>query len=115
MIKLFKMNETDWIAAKTLEDAKQGLADTIGDGKVTPEFEDEWIENPHELSDADLDEHKLTDEDAMDEFLRKRDSDSDLGQSIDAYYATCPTFRQALKTMEDNGIVFPCHFASSEH
>lgn len=111
MIKIWKMNDTDWVAAVTIDEAKQCLADTLNDGKVGAAFEDEFISDPHEISQEEYDDHKLTDEDEASEFMEKHASDDD---AYDKYHATCPTFRQALQKMVDDGHEFPSFFATAE-
>lgn len=41
-MKIFKMNDMEWVAAETLEEAKQCLAETINNGIVDKDFEDEF-------------------------------------------------------------------------
>lgn len=53
MMKIFKMNDCDWWMAPTLEEAIQG---------VKTEHPMDWedmIEDPKELTDAQLDSHKF--------------------------------------------------------
>lgn len=93
-MKIFKMNASDWCAAKTLDDAKLALAKTLGNGEVDKAFEDEYIENPHEVEDRFLDSLVFTDDDIS---------------------ATTRSFRQELQRRINKGEVFPQYFASSEY
>lgn len=111
-MKIWKMNQSDWVAAETLEDAKQGLANTIGDGKLTPEFEAEYIEDPYEIGDNHLDTLKLTDEDDLSEAMG--DDREKWDENKNKYMDSCPTFRQALQKMIYDGVQFPTHFAATD-
>lgn len=97
-MKIFKLNDSDWVAADTLEDAKKCLADTVALGKVNAEFEEEFIESPRELSDFEMNNLFLRDEEPEDEEEVKKE-----------------TFRVALDRMLQDGTKFPTHFASSEY
>ena len=116
-MKIFKMNDCDFVAAENIDDAKRALAELLADGVVTPEFEAEYIDDPHEISNAAYDNLKLTDEDEMHEALDKLPeirSQGEFRSCVDKYVASCPTFREALNKMVAAGETFPCHFASSE-
>lgn len=116
-MKIFKMNDSDWVAAENLESAIQCMADQFSEGEVTEMFKDEFIDNPHELTDEAMDTLKLTDEDAQQEACEDQPTDKtgdEWKERQEKYLATCPTFRQALQKMIDDGDEFPTHFASAE-
>lgn len=117
MIKLFKMNENDWVAAENLEDAKRALAETMNDGKQGEAFEEEFIDCSHEIDDADLDVLKLTDDDEMQEAMETLPTDKgeEWKERYQKYLESAPTFRQALQKMIDEGTEFPTHFASADY
>ena len=97
-IKVFKLNEYDYVAAETMEDAKKCLAESISNGVVDQDFEDEYIDSPHELTEIEMDKMKLSD---LDDPNKKDDP--------------APTFKQALQDMIESGETFPTYFASSEY
>lgn len=86
-MKLFKLNEYEWWAAETLEEAKQACL------KETGLDESEAFEDPYELDGTELDTLMFTD----DEGPEKR---------------VIP-FRQALNELIARGQNFPCIFATS--
>lgn len=95
-IKIFKVGEVDWIAARTEEQAIQCLADICYDGKVDCEDMKYVLEDGvEELSAESLDKHKHGGEDGCQD-----------GYPI--------TFRQELDKLIAKNITFPVHFASSE-
>lgn len=107
MLKLFKVNDTDWFAAESLEGAKQAVMECFGPpapGQTREEFYEEILEDPYEVGDEHLDTLTLVgeeydDEDDRDEKgepKRKRDPDQ--------------TFRQVLAAMKSPG-----YFASTEN
>lgn len=99
-IKIFAMNECDWYAAATPEEAKRGLAENMGYESVKAMYEDWAIEGePHELSDWDLDR------------LRVKCEAEDGGYDPDGEEQT---FRARLAEMVADGEEFPCFFASTE-
>lgn len=91
MIKVWKLNDFDWVLAKTLEEAKQCYANTVSDGVVDKEFEEEFIDSPHEETDLDT---KMI----LDDNEEERCS-----------------FRVEVERMVKNGDTFPCMFVSSEY
>jgi hypothetical protein len=115
-MKIYKMNEYDWVAAETLDEAKQALADTVNDGKIGPEFEDEFIENPYEVSEEELNILKLVDDDEINGAIEDKpdDQEGDWKKRYDQVRENSPTFKQALQKMIDDGETFPAHFASSD-
>lgn len=94
--KVFKMNDCEWVAARTLDEAKQTLATMVMvDGVVNDAFEEEFCENPHALSEDDLDTNTYTD-DLSDPKSQKR------------------TFREQLSDLYRSNSL-PCYFASTEY
>ena len=91
-MKIWKMNECDWVAAETLKDAKKALADTFG--CTIKETEDEpYFEEPHEIAEEEYDKLKIMNEE------RKE---------------VC-TFREELERLQKDGENFPRMFASTEY
>ena len=85
---IFSMNDCDWVAAETLESAKAYYMREHSGGLP----EDEAMEDPHQLTDDQLDGHRFRTEDS-DEYR---------------------TFRQELVRRITVGDEFPCFFASTE-
>lgn len=101
-IKIFAMNDSDWCAAETLEDALKAMAENL-DYETTPEGIDDMrrefeVEDPGEISDESMDSLIFTD-----------DSDLPEGQIIKR------TFREQLARMIENETPFPCFFATTEY
>ena len=85
-MKIFSMNDCDWMAADTIEDATaEFIKEYGGDGS---------IEDPHELTDDDMDRLILHDGE---------------GERPDC------TFREGLSRMVSEGVTFPIFFASTEY
>ncbi len=89
-IKIYQMNDCDWVAAENLQDAKKALSECIGDDA------DELVEDPFELSDEQMNKLKF-----VDDLYDRENSDE-------------RTFKEQLEIMITNGEKFPCMFASSE-
>lgn len=89
MIKIFRLNDYDWVAAKTLEEAIACYKKAYGEC-------DDCIDDPWELGDEELDRVQFNWTDDNDRFVEKM------------------SFRAALTKMIENGDSFPCHFASTE-
>jgi hypothetical protein len=101
-IKIFAMNDCDWYAAESVEDALKAMAEVFS-YKTTPEGiadmrEGLDVENPGEISDESMDSLIFTD-----------DSDLPEGQIVKR------TFREQLAQMIADGQKFPCFFASTEY
>lgn len=97
-IKIWKVGECDWIAARTAEGAAKCLFEMVeGPGEVTPEFRKEYLddEDPVSLSPSE-----------MDTLTVQMDEDDP---------STKISFRQALELMKGDGTEFPSHFATSEY
>ena len=88
-MKIFSMNDCDWMAAETLEEAKAAYLATCWSG--TREPEEEAFDDPGEISAEAYDKVLFTDEDGA-----KR------------------SFREQLQRMIDSGEKFPTFFASTE-
>lgn len=87
-VRIYKVNEADWIAAHSLEEAERYYL------KETWLPADEAIEDSHELSEAALDR------------LQRWDEDPDDGPR--------KSFREALADDLQNGLKAPYFFASTE-
>lgn len=98
-IKIFKMNENDYVAANNLDEAKQCLADTVNDGNIGADFESEFIEDPFELTSEQLNTIMFYDDEngPSDDPTRSR------------------TFKRELLDCIKRGEDFPQFFASSEY
>jgi hypothetical protein len=64
-MKIFKMNDCDWYAAETLEDAKKAMAADMG--VTIEEVDEEYIDGAHEITDGLLDKLIFKDEDSPEE------------------------------------------------
>ena len=84
-LQIFKMNDYDWYAAESVEDALKAMEADRG--------EDYGEDAPVELSEADLDRLKYFDEDGI----------------------PVRTFREQLAKMIAEGEKFPCLFATTEN
>lgn len=93
-MKIFKMNDADWVAAATLDEAKKCLAEMFSDGNVTKDFEEEFIDQPHELDEAALTTLQFVDEEVEPSVKR--------------------SFKDELAARIGRGEEFPQHFASTE-
>jgi hypothetical protein len=101
-MKIFAMNDCDWYAADTVEDALKAMAEEVG-CETTPEGitamrEDFDVDDPGEISDESMDVLIYTD-----------DSELPEGQIINR------TFREQLAKMIADGCKFPCFFATTEY
>lgn len=94
-MKVFKINQNDWVAAESMDQAIKFYLECVAGGKDTPEIRDEYIENPTELT-----------EDQMLNHTHFGDDNSLSGSAI--------SFKAELKKNIADGIEFPCIFASSE-
>ena len=90
-MKVFKLNDCEWWAGESLEEIKLVYL------KETGVSEEEAFDNPHELSDEEMDYYKFM----FDE------SDTPLREPV--------TFRQKLAEMIKEGEEFPAFFASTEY
>jgi len=98
-IKIFKMNYCDWVAATTIEEATQCLADHVGDGVVDNKFIDDYDVEATEITEKQYETLKFIESDGPDEF------DVDNPKS----------FREKLNEMVKKGEKFPQFFASTEY
>lgn len=88
-MKVFCMNDCDWMAAETLEEAKASyLKDYWGGGK---EHEDEAFDAPYELTPEQMEKMMFQGDDY-----------------------TC-SFQEELNNQVAAGQTFPCFFASTEY
>ena len=62
-IKIYKVNDYDWIAASSLDDAIKCLSEMLGDGIVDDKFKEEFIDDPHTLDSVAMDTMRFIDED----------------------------------------------------
>lgn len=90
MVKVFQLNDCDWVAAETLDEATQWYRDRSG-------VDYETVDDPWELSDEDMDRLQFHETDDNDRFLEKI------------------SFRVALARRLAEGWQAPFLFASTEH
>ena len=90
-IKIFKMNEFDWVAAENIEDAKKPIIEMCGEEEALEEIA--GYGGGYELSDEALDKLTLRDEDGTE----------------------LVTFRDKLKQLIESGATFPRVFCSTEY
>ena len=95
-IHIFAMNDCDWVAAETMQQAKQCLADHVDRGVVDEKFEQDFLDEPYKLSPL-----------AMDKLKYIGDEDNPYEKPV--------TFTQELKNRIDAGEKFPQFFASTEY
>jgi hypothetical protein len=86
-VKVFAMNDCEWWAAETLEQAKADYLKETG-----TEEADEPFDDPHELDEEAMDHLRFTDEDG-----------------------TSRSFREQLEKMVSDGCEFPSFFATTEY
>ena len=90
VMKIFSMNDCDWMAAETLEEAKAAYLAECWSG--TGELDEDAFDDPDEISAAQYDGLLFSDEDG-----------------------TKRTFREQLQRMMESGREkFPTFFASTE-
>lgn len=85
-VKVFALNDYDWWAAETLEEAKAAYLNETGMKEADEPFDD-----PHELDEVAMNHFRFREEDG-----------------------TTRTFREQLEKMVSNGQDFPAFFASTE-
>jgi hypothetical protein len=90
MPKVFAMNDCDWMAGEDVESCIVAYLEFTGCGD-TPGARAEYIDEPHEVSDAVMDGFSFVDDDR-----------------------TKRTFREQLQKLIDDGTKFPVFFASTE-
>ena len=91
MMKIFKLNDCEWVAGENLEDCKKFLCN------LTQSPEDEVIDDPYELS-----------EEQKENLIFKEDNynkDSSVKR----------TFKEELELLIKKGKKFPCFFATTEY
>jgi hypothetical protein len=94
-VKIFKLNDCDWVAATSLDEAIGCLATCVSNGVVDDDFREEFLDDPYELNDADLDQLKFREEDEPETEWR--------------------TFRAELQLRLEAGAKPPFFFASTEY
>jgi hypothetical protein len=101
-VKIFKFADVnEWYVGKDPEDARQGMANHLGDDTASDYEVEEFVE----ISEADLDKLNFIDQ----SFENIKDPDVDEPEVIKL------TFRERLEFMvEDKEVTFPCFFASEE-
>jgi hypothetical protein len=90
-IRIFAMNDCDWMAAKDLESAVAAYLKDFAGGLV----KDEALDNPHELSEDDMDRMAFSD--------------------LECNPVERRSFRGQLNRMIAEGVEFPTLFASTEY
>ena len=96
-MKIFQMNENDWVAAESLHSAIQGLAEVFGN--TVEEIKDEFLDDPRVLSEQEMD--KLM-------FVENMEEEEDPAKWIQR------TFREELQLRISRNEEFPQLFASME-
>lgn len=101
-IRVWKVGEIDWIAARSADEAKQCLFEmTEGDGKPTPQWEEEYL---------DGEEPRALDTEEMERMTVCLKEPGEPG-----FEESKVTYRRGLELMIQAGEKFPCHFATSEY
>lgn len=93
-LRVFRLNDCDWWAARTLEEAKADYQKCCG-----PMADEEAFDEPRELTDAELDRLKFHDRDDADRIIRK----------------TIRTFREELRQQAHADPITPRMFACTEY
>jgi hypothetical protein len=96
-IKVFAMNDCDWYAGETLEQAEQAMAENLSYDSVEALRADGIVEDPAELTSSD-----------MDCLMYAEDTEDGAPGEVQI------TFRARLDEMIAAGENFPCFFASTE-
>jgi hypothetical protein len=91
LVKVFRMNDCDWVAAPTLEEAKDWYQQTF---RPTDD-EADLFDGPSEVDDTHMNGMLFRDEDGPETLTR--------------------TFREQLNLMIERGESFPAFFASTEY
>jgi NAD(P)H-hydrate repair Nnr-like enzyme with NAD(P)H-hydrate dehydratase domain len=93
MIKIYKMNDCDYVAAENIDDAKKALEETLG-------YEQDPEDMPFVLTEKEMEKLKFLDcEPGSEESKDPKNKRS---------------FKAQLEKMVVEGEKFPCFFASSE-
>lgn len=103
-MNIYQLNDCDWCAAETLDEAKLCMAKMVANGEVTPAFEKEFLDYPRCLSDAEMDSLK---------FCEEYDDRIDFANEL--VHRRKVSFREKLQQMIDAGEKFPTFFASTEY
>jgi len=110
-VKIFKMNENDWVAAEDLDSAMCCLSLMVHDGSIDGSFLEDYIDDPCELTDEEMNTMKLGDEDDYGAAVGHTKEGRE--ERLEKYRATIPTFCEALekqlKTQKP-----PFYFAGTE-
>lgn len=93
MIRVWQVDEVNWYAAETLEEARQAYRDDIGSDAANECMSD--CAEPEPVTEEEMLKYKMC--------------------HIDEPGHPIVTFAEALKEMIDNGIKFPAAFASTEY
>jgi len=89
-MKVFSMNDCDWMAGETLESCMAEYRANFSGNYEWPD--DEIFEDPHEVPDEKMDAMKFH---------------ADDGETL--------TFREELPRLIERGVSFPTFFASTEY
>ena len=87
-MKVFAMNDWDWWAAETLEEAKGAYWREMG----IEDADEDFLDDAHELDEEEMNHFQFNDDDG-----------------------TKRSFREQLKNMIASGAKFPAFFASTEY
>lgn len=102
MIKVFRINDYDCVAAETIQEAKQYGSECADYVDVAAAEADSWFEDCRELTEEEMNTFKFIGEEFEDEDgTEKKDADV--------------TFKDHLKELVDSKEQFPCMFASTEY
>lgn len=94
LVKVYQVNSCDWWAGYDLESVIAAFKESMG-------FDDDEVENPHELCAGCMERLKFVDGDDP------INADGTPGGKL--------TFREALQRMVDRGDALPCFFANTEY
>ena len=103
-MKIFNMDDCDWVAAETPDDAIKAWAAYAG--MKLDEARMRAFSPPRELSEDQLDSHQYILDEVEDKDLYKEDPDGE---------PSLYSFRDRLIWLIRTGHKFPCFFASTEY
>jgi hypothetical protein len=100
--KIFQLNYCDWWAGYDLESVMAAYRKEMTEGHFAPcDPNDDIFDEPHELSDADMERLKFV--------------DGDDPINADGTPGGTRSFREELRRQVERGDEFPCFFASTEY
>ena len=115
-MKVFQLNDVDCVAAKNIEEAIQFYYVQVSNGVVDEKFIEEFLEEPFEISEAEMNSKKLIDIDEDDFFKRLKELEEryTVKEAHEILMIDMPTYAEVLKKQIAEKEQFPLLFSSSE-